>query len=191
MPGQPDDLAARKQESFALLSGSVIHRCATLMSANAILGRDNISLGRARPRRWLGSAADADDIAQTVGEKLLKFDAEPSPAYLAAMFRSAHVDAVRAETTRRHYEAQYAAEADTVDHETPERRLAGLRALEALESAMAELGPVNRDIFVRAYLDEQPRAAIAEALGLRLSTVEKRLAKARRHCIARLRPHLD
>ena len=98
---------------------------------------------------------------------------------------------MRAEATRRHYEAQYAAEADTVDHETPERRLAGLRALEALESAMAELGPVNRDIFVRAYLDEQPRAAIAEALGLRLSTVEKRLAKARRHCIARLRPHLD
>lgn len=163
------------------------------MSANAILGRDNISLGRARPGRWLGSAADADDIAQTVGEKLLKFDAEPSPAYLAAMFRSAAVDAVRAEATRRHYEAQYAAEADTdtVDHETPERRLAGLRALEALESAMAELGPVNRDIFVRAYLDDQPRAAIAEALGLRLSTVEKRLAKARRHCIARLRPHLD
>ena len=161
------------------------------MSTDAILGRDSFMASRAQLRRWLSSTDDADDVMQTVGEKLLRFDAEPSSAYLAAMFRSAAVDAVRAEATRRKYEVQYATQAETVDHETPERRLAGVQALEALQSAVAELSPVNREIFVRAYVDEQPRAAIADALGLRLSTVEKRLAKAKRYCVTRLKPHLE
>lgn len=161
------------------------------MSTDAILRRDSFITGRAQLRRWLSSTDDADDVIQTVGEKLLRFDAEPTAAYLAAMFRSAAVDAVRAETTRRKYEVRYAAEADSVDAETPERRLAGIQALEALQSAVDDLSPVNREIFIRAYVDETPRKAIADALGLRLSTVEKRLAKAKRHCLAALQPHLD
>ena len=162
-----------------------------LMSTDAILRRDSFTASRAQLRRWLSSTDDADDVMQTVGEKLLRFDVEPTSAYLVAMFRNAAVDAVRAETTRRKYEVQYAAEADTVDAETPERRLAGVQALEALQSAIDELSPVNREIFVRAYVDEEPRKTIADALGLRLSTVEKRLAKAKRHCLAQLQPHLD
>ena len=162
-----------------------------VMSPDAIFTRYNLSVSQTRLRRWLGSQDAADEAIQTVGEKLLRSGAKPSPAYLFAMFRSAAVDTFRAETTRREYEAEYALQAETVDHQTPERRLAGVKAVEALQSAIAELSPVNREIFLRAYVDDQPRAEIAAALGLRLSTVEKRLARARRHCLAQTRPYLD
>ena len=161
------------------------------MSADALFTRDSLSAGRGQIKRWLSCPDDADDVAQTVGEKLLSFDSDPERGYIVAMFRSAAVDAVRAATTRRKYEVQYAEQAATVDHDTPERRLAGTQALEALQDAIAELGPLNQEIFVRAYVDDQPRAKIAEALGLRLSTIEKRLAKAKRHCLSRVGPHLD
>ena len=161
------------------------------MSTDAILTHDSLSASRARLRRWLGSTDNADDVIQTVGEKLLRSDAKPCGAYLLAMYRSAAIDVLRAETTRRQYEEQYGEQADTVENETPERRLASVQALEALQSAIARLSPVNQEIFVRAYVDGQRRADIAGALGLRLSTVEKRLAKAKRHCLEQIQPHLD
>ncbi|MEM8814282.1 MAG: sigma-70 family RNA polymerase sigma factor [Pseudomonadota bacterium] len=160
------------------------------MSIDAILTGDSLLAGRKQLRRWLGSTADADEVTQTVGEKLLKTGVKPNPAYLFTMYRNAAVDAIRAETTRREYEAEYARHAETVEQQTPERRLASTQALEALQSAVASLSPLNREIFVRAYVDDQPRAHIADALGLRLSTVEKRLAKAKSHCMARIQHHL-
>ncbi len=170
---------------------STIHQRQSVMSTDAILTRDRLSAGRMQLERWLGSTDDANDVIQTVGEKLVRSGTQPGRAYLFAMFRSAAVDAVRAETTRREYQVQYAEQADTVDYQTPERRLAGTQALEALQSAVAKLSSVNQEIFVRAYVDDQPRAEIAEALGLRLSTVEKRLAKAKRHCFTQIQAHLD
>ena len=161
------------------------------MSTNAVLIRDHLIAGRTQLKRRLGSTDDADDVVQRVGEKLLRSGAMPSRPYLLAMLRNAAVDAVRAETTRRAYEEAYATQADTVDHETPERRLESVQALEALQSAIADLSPVNQEIFVRAYIDDQPRTEIAAALGLRLSTVEKRLAKAKRRCLAQIQSHLD
>ncbi|MEM1411279.1 MAG: sigma-70 family RNA polymerase sigma factor [Pseudomonadota bacterium] len=160
------------------------------MSADAALSLEQLITSRKKLEHLLGSRADVDDVMQTVRAKLVTLDTEPGPAYLHTMLRNAAVDKLRADTTRRNYEHAYAATASVVDASTPEDKLAGLQAIEALNAAIAELNPLSQEIFLRGCVDEQPRAEIAEALGLRLSTIEKRLAKAKRFCLARVRQHL-
>ncbi|MEM1176026.1 MAG: sigma-70 family RNA polymerase sigma factor [Pseudomonadota bacterium] len=146
---------------------------------------------RGRLRRSVGSFRDSDDAIQTVSERLLNADREPDAAYLTAAVRNAAVDRYRAETTRKKYEEQFAAFSDTTDRLTPEVRAEGAEALTALQQAIDELEPVNREIFVRALVYDEPRASIAHSLGLKLPTIEKRLAKSRRYCFDRVRPHID
>ncbi|MEM6582263.1 MAG: RNA polymerase sigma factor [Pseudomonadota bacterium] len=133
-------------------------------------------------QRLLGSRDSADDVIQTVCEKLLRSDVEPNQAYLNKMSRSAAIDTVRAETTRREYEQASAVFLDNSSTENPEQYIAAEQAVDALEAALAELGPLNREIFYRAYVACEPRAEIAKSLGFKISTIEKRLTKTRRHC---------
>ncbi|MEM1403424.1 MAG: sigma-70 family RNA polymerase sigma factor [Pseudomonadota bacterium] len=142
-------------------------------------------------RRWFHRPDDIDDVIQTVCEKVLRSGAPPSSAYLSVMFRNAAIDRMRAAEARQRNEDQYAVEADFIDERGPASGVQWLEALELLESALQELSPLNRELFIRAYVKGQPRAEIACALDLRLSTVEKRLAKAREHCYKKVRSQLN
>ncbi|MEM1412955.1 MAG: sigma-70 family RNA polymerase sigma factor [Pseudomonadota bacterium] len=159
------------------------------MTADTLLTRDILLETRSWLTRWLGSPSEAEDVIQSVGAKLASRDEAPSKAYLSAMFRTAAIDAVRASRTRRGYESTFASEAECVELKTPERHAAAEQALQALEGALRSLGRLDREIFLRAHVSEQSRKEIADALGLKLSTIEKRLARARRHCLAYLAPH--
>ncbi|MEM6486304.1 MAG: sigma-70 family RNA polymerase sigma factor [Pseudomonadota bacterium] len=140
--------------------------------------------------RWLTRAEDVDDVLQTVGEKLLRANSPTEPAYLNRMYRNAAIDLIRAESTRHRYEQSHAIEHQLVEQRTPDRTHAGQQAVTVLDRALSELSPLNRDIFLRAYLYDQPRDAIARELGLHKSAVEKRLAKAKLHCYEIVKPHL-
>ncbi|MEM1143325.1 MAG: sigma-70 family RNA polymerase sigma factor [Pseudomonadota bacterium] len=161
------------------------------MTSDARLTRGTLFAHRARVRRLLSSVEQSEDVAQTVEEKLLRTDRDPAPGYIAAMLRSAAIDTQRAENTRRRYEGEFAQHAERLDTRSPERSIAAKQTLDALVAALDELSPANREIFVRACVEEQPRGEIARALGLPLSTVEKRLAKARAHCLKRIGPLMD
>lgn len=146
---------------------------------------------RSSLRRSVSSYRDADDAIQIVSERLLSADREPDPAYLKAAVRNAAVDRYRAETTRKRYEDQFAVQSDTADRLSPDVLAEGAEALTALQRAIDELEPVNREIFIRALVYDEPRASIAAGLGLKLPTIEKRLAKSRRHCFDRVRPFIE
>lgn len=143
---------------------------------------------RSRLQRLVGSPELADETMQAVSEKLAKADAVPSDGYLFAMLRNAAIDTVRAQATRREYEQAFAEQASTVDQAGPERLLAGRQALVALQQAINALNAIDQELFVRAYIEQCPRAEIAAELNLKLSTVEKRLAKARRYCLLQIEP---
>lgn len=141
--------------------------------------------------RWLGSVEAADDAIQSVAEKIVKSGDRPNASYLAAMLRNAAVDRVRSEMRRRGYEEAFASAAETVDDRSPDRLVAGTQALEALRGAIGRLSPTDRKIFVLACLEAKPRSEIAAVVGLKLSTVEKRLAKAKASCYRQVKDHLD
>ncbi|MEM9623900.1 MAG: sigma-70 family RNA polymerase sigma factor [Pseudomonadota bacterium] len=145
---------------------------------------------RIRLQRWVGSLDRADDVRQIVAEKLLVKGAAPNQGYLMRMLRNTAIDIARSEKTRQNYEQAFATEAETLDLLSPERQLQADQMIVALQRAVSELQPLNQEIFLRAFLDEQPRREIARELGLKQPTVEKRLAKARQHCLHRLREHL-
>lgn len=160
--------------------------------ATAVLPLLESLLGRGRQLRLgVGDSAAIDDAVQTVGEKLLRSGARPDAPYITTMVRNATIDDLRAETTRRAYESSFAQHAGALVGVGPEESLYGEQALEALYRALDELTALNREIFIRAYIDGEPRAQIARILGLKLSTIEKRLAQAKRHCLKRLTPYLD
>lgn len=142
-------------------------------------------------RRWSGAPEDAQDASQVVAEKLIHSAEVPNESYVASMFRNAAIDRLRAEATRRSYEGEFASHSALIDETSPERQLAASRALQALQSAVTQLSPLDQEIFLRAYLHGQLRADIADDLRLSVSTVEKRLAKSKQRCLERVREHLD
>ena len=140
--------------------------------------------------QWL-TTHDAEDVLQIVAEKLWRLPREHSGPYLSRTLRNAAVDRQRSSRTRRKYEAAFGAQLSVVDERSPERVVEAIQAIEALQCAVAELKPLNQEIFLRCCVEGHPQTAVAASLGLHVSTVEKRLAKARRHCFDRIRHHLD
>ncbi|MEM1144622.1 MAG: sigma factor-like helix-turn-helix DNA-binding protein, partial [Pseudomonadota bacterium] len=65
------------------------------------------------------------------------------------------------------------------------------QAVDTFEATLNQLNPITREIFVRCALDDEPRLEVAKSLGLHVSTVEKRLAKARRSCFEAIREFLE
>ncbi|MEM7361157.1 MAG: sigma-70 family RNA polymerase sigma factor [Pseudomonadota bacterium] len=138
---------------------------------------------------WLGSDDQIDESVQTVAEKLLRSGMKPGRAYAMTMLRNANIDKIRAENTRRSYEANFADEAVSVDERSAEFHVANREAITALQKAVGELSALKQEIFVRAFIQGQTRSAIASDLGLSLSNIEKKLSSVRRHCMDRLGPY--
>ncbi|MEM8563973.1 MAG: RNA polymerase sigma factor [Pseudomonadota bacterium] len=158
------------------------------MTTNTLSVWSSLLAHRPKLQRLVGSRELADESMQAVSEKLAKADTVPSDGYLFAMLRNAAIDSVRAQATRCEYEQAFAEQASTVEHLDPERMLAGQQALMALQQAINELNSIDQELFVRAYIEQCPRADIATEFNLKLSTVEKRLAKARRYCLRQIEP---
>lgn len=152
---------------------------------------ERLLANRAWFKYWLNKTPNGDDVVQTVAEKMLRSDVTANKSYTAKMLQTASIDVVRSEQTRKGYEDSYASQAAQITTLTPEHALEASQAMETLVAALSELSQLNQEIFIRACVDDQPRAAIAESLGLKLSTVEKRLAKAKQHCLKRVRPFLN
>lgn len=141
--------------------------------------------------RRLGCSHTAADILQKMAEKLLLKKTSTAvdfpKAYLYQAARNELVDFQRSEQVRRRCEAESAFVLGEFDDRDGERAAVAESSLRVLNAALQELPPLSQHIFMLYRVGGVKQTEIARQLGLNLSTVEKRLATAMKHCRQRLR----
>lgn len=140
-------------------------------------------------RRGGSSRADADDLASDVLVRLIapgRGEAQQTDAYAFTIARNLQRDTHRRTAVRRRHE--WAADTDIAPLMHPgndaidaERVLMGKQEAALLVEGLAELGERTRTIFLLYRLEGWSQRAIADDLGLSISTVEKNVAKAMLH----------
>lgn len=136
-------------------------------------------------RRKLGNAFDAADLAQDTFMRILARQEVPElrepRAFLSTIARGLVVEHWR----RRELEQAWLetlAQLPEQEVPSPENRLQFLEMLSAIDHMLDQLKPNIRTVFLLAQLDGLTCPQIAERIGVSLSTVERYLAAALRHC---------
>jgi RNA polymerase sigma-70 factor (ECF subfamily) len=142
--------------------------------------------------RARGAGNDAEDLAQDMWMKLeaknLGPIADPLP-YLYRMANNLMLDRYRSATRRERREQDWAegaggVMADPSEDVAIDERLILNQRLEEARAALRSLGPRVEMVFRRFRIEGVGQRAIAEELGVSLTTVEKDLQKAYRAMIA-------
>jgi len=136
-------------------------------------------------RHRLNSAADAADLAHDTFVRVLqrrqaKALLEPR-AYLRTIARGLVIDLWRHRDIERAW-LETLAQLPEAQVPSPETSALAIEALVAIDRLLDALPARTRTIFLLAQLDGMPCPRIAEQLGVSLSTVERDLSKALRHC---------
>jgi RNA polymerase sigma-70 factor (ECF subfamily) len=141
--------------------------------------------------RRLRNHAEAEDMTQDVFVRLAGADAgqmKSADAYIFQIAANLLRDRGRREKVRADYRerlwSQDGAEVDPLD---PLRFTADRESLQLLVGGLRELPEPTRAIFVLYRLENVDKRAIAETYGLAMSSVDRHLAKAMAHLIARVR----
>lgn len=141
--------------------------------------------------RRLRNHAEAEDMTQDVFVRLAGADAgqmKSADAYIFQIAANLLRDRSRREKVRADYrERLWSQEGAEVDPLDPLRFTADREALTELVAGLKELPEPTRAIFVLYRLENVEKRAIAEAYGLAVSSVDRHLAKAMGHLIARVR----
>ena len=134
-----------------------------------------------------------DDILQDLAERLLSrpIHADKPAHYILKMAHNLAIDGERSLQRRKRLEDQCASEAEFVDTRSPERMLESRHAVETLVDALSRLPLLTQEMFVLNRIQGIPKQQIADRYGLHLSTVEKRLGKATKHCRKAVADYLD
>ncbi|WP_248795691.1 RNA polymerase sigma factor [Pseudomonas sp. MWU13-2105] len=145
---------------------------------------------KARLRRRLGSEDLANDVLH---ETYLRVDRMEAPLNLtqpnAYLYRMAlNIAADRRQADARLLTGEEIEELLQVSDEAqdPERVVGGQKEIQLLLSALYELPPRRRRIFIAARLEEAPHLEISQRFGISTRMVEKELKAALGHCAARL-----
>lgn len=135
-------------------------------------------------RRRVHNLHEAADLAQDTFVKLIDQcpgDLREPRAFLATVARGVLIDHCRRLSLERAYQDTLALMPEPVIP-SPEERAIVLEALGAIDRMLDGLGPRARSAFLLAQLDGLTYREIAERLGVSLSSVEKYMAAAFRHC---------
>lgn len=163
-----------------------------MKTANALLDlmqEDRQDLIRFLSAR-LGNPDSAADVYQSLFEKLLSKNTAPeiqSPR--AYLYRAAANEATsyqRSKAVRESYEEAAFFQRAPVNTQDPEKLTLDKDALTCLQVALKELPLLTQRMFIAFRLGGDTQAVIAKRYGVSLSTVEKRIAKAAKHCHSRL-----
>lgn len=137
-------------------------------------------------RARLGSSVDAADLAQDTFVRVLgkprALDEVREPrAWLSRIAHGLVVDKVRRDEVER---ACLDAIARLPEPQaiSPEARLLLVEALAAIDAMLEGLGARAREAFLMSRLEEMSYPEIARRMGVSLSSVEKYMAAAIRHC---------
>ncbi len=156
-------------------------------SADALdsLYSDHLGWLRALLYRRLRCPETAADLSQDVFVRLLGRSALPAldepRAYLARIAHGLVIDHRRRETVERAWLDTLAALPE-VAVPSPEEQWLIVDALARIDALLDGLKPRVRQVFLLSRLEELSHPAIAARLGVSLSTVEKDMAQALRHC---------
>jgi RNA polymerase sigma-70 factor (ECF subfamily) len=139
---------------------------------------------------------DAEDLAQDV---LVRLFSNPNwrgvqqpAAFMRAMARNLVIDGLRREkVVAIEFQGDLEGSVFVDDAPTPEDVLAGREELRRLAAAVADLPPQQRRVFTMRKVYGLSLGAIAEQLGLSVSTVEKHLVRGLRSCSERLARDLE
>lgn len=141
--------------------GELYQRCADLVYRAAF--------------RVTGSAADAEDILQSVFLRVLtredRLDAARSPeAYLRRAAINAGIDLIRRRSSQSH---------QAVDERLPVSQQSSPILKERLRRAIAQLPPRDAELFVLRYVEGLSNGELAQLLGMEKVTVATRLHRIR------------
>ncbi|MEM6707776.1 MAG: RNA polymerase sigma factor [Pseudomonadota bacterium] len=152
--------------------------------ALALLG--NVSIRRYL-KRLLSFTDQADDALQAVAEKLLSggTTARESRSFLRSATRNAAIDHFRANERRSQREVEFAY-VHKADPLAPDAAYEQEHFFRAVDAALKELPLLTQSLFIGHYVEGRSQAELAAEHSLHLSTIEKRLSIARRHCFKRL-----
>ncbi|MGA4634955.1 sigma-70 family RNA polymerase sigma factor [Pseudomonas solani] len=136
-------------------------------------------------RSRLNNAADAADLAQDTFVRVLqRRHANPllePRAYLRTVARGLVIDLWRRRDIERAW-LETLAHLPEDEVPSPEVSALAIESLMAIDRLLDQLPARTREAFLLAQLDGMTCPAIAERLGVSLSTVERDIAKALRHC---------
>ena len=142
---------------------------------------------------WVtGSAADAEDVLQTIFTRLAARDAPPdfstgSRAYLRRAATNAALDIVQSHRARKGVSLETTCgDVGSDPGPEPDRQHLGRELKDHLRRALAALNRRGAEIFVLRYFEDLDIADIAEQLGTSTNTVAVTLHRAR----ARLREEM-
>lgn len=134
----------------------------------------------------LGSASDADDLAQDTFMRVLTGDTvqeirEPK-SFLCTIARRVMVDFFRRNALERAYLDMLALMPE--EHmPSPEQRQCLLETLQQIDAMLDGLGEKVRQAFLLSQLEGLTYPVIAQRLGVSVSSVKKYMAKATEHCL--------
>ncbi|NQY88161.1 MAG: sigma-70 family RNA polymerase sigma factor [Colwellia sp.] len=132
----------------------------------------------------------AEDLTQEVYLSLMKKQISPQNNILnirAYLYKTAKNIAINHQIAeqRRKILWQAANEPREINNTiTPERVIGDTQKLHMLNNALAELPPLTQQIFTLTRINGMKQKDVAEKLGIHITTVEKNLSKAVRHCYA-------
>jgi RNA polymerase sigma-70 factor (ECF subfamily) len=143
-------------------------------------------------RRRCGTTHEAEDLAQDVLVKVLPRATWKSPEQAKGyIFRAAvnHWRDRNRKTQTRGVAVEWneALEPDVDEEISPEHVVTVEQTLTQVAGALLELDERSRDVFVLIRLEQMKQSAVAEMLGVSVSTVEKELVKALAHLARRAR----
>lgn len=157
----------------------------TEQAMQGVLYRDHAGWLRAWLLRRLGCRHTAADLAQDTFVRLLLKSEPATPreprAYLATIAHGLVVDHHRRRAIERTWLESIAA-LSPEEAPSPETRATVLECLARIDALLDGLKPRVRRAFLLSRLDGLSHPRIAETLGVSLSTVEKDMATALRHC---------
>ncbi|WP_068087675.1 RNA polymerase sigma factor [Novosphingobium rosa] len=137
----------------------------------------------AAAQRLCRDPEDARDLVQDVLARMLTIEgwsaiAAPQ-AYMLRIMRNMAIERMRRARIVDFRQLSEVDQIDLADDAPDQQRIAEDReALAHFQHALGALPERCREVFVRRRLEDQPPRAIAEALDVSLSTLEKRLARA-------------
>jgi len=139
-------------------------------------------------RRKLGNASDADDLAHDTFARVLgrprELDRVREPrAWLTTIAHGLVVDHIRRRTLERAC-LEAIASLPEPQAPSPETQLLLVEALVRIDAMLDGLAPKVRTAFLMSRLDGLGYAEIAQRLQVSLSSVEKYMASAIRHCLS-------
>lgn len=153
------------------------------VDALAILYQGQFSTLTAHLQRLLGDRAQAEDLAQQAGLKLLQLTPEQRAglreprAFLYQIATNLARDALRRRCTAEAGQAELARDAETLAQD-PESITSAMQELARVRVAIAGLPPQARAALLLARVEGLSHKAIAARLGVQPKTVENYLARA-------------